>query len=90
MRIQFRIFDGRMKLAALQAITIYMILIASEKDRCITMSVVLVLAMGEISAALHEKPNAPKCEMYGDALSWSDWIYSESVRRCVYTSLRNP
>jgi hypothetical protein len=75
-----------MKLAELPAITIYLILIAGEKDRCITMSVVRLFAMGEISAALQEKLDVSKCELHGDALIWSDWIYSESVRRYVIQS----
>ena len=43
---QFHTFDDWMKLAAVQALAIYIILVSSEKDRCPTMSVVLVLAVG--------------------------------------------
>ena len=43
---QFHTFDEWMKLAAIQALAIYIILVASEKHRCPTLSTVLVLAVG--------------------------------------------
>lgn len=77
---QFHSFDEWMKLAALQALAIYIILVASEKDRCPTLCVVLVLSVGEIAAVLHHWNVVSESESKGN-VDWEEWRFIESKRR---------
>jgi hypothetical protein len=44
--LQYRQFDRRGRLSAIQALAIYTILVSSEQQRCLALSLVLLISMG--------------------------------------------
>ena len=72
-----------MKLAAVQALTIYIILVASEKDRCPTICVMLILAVGEIATVIRNWNDVSEKERKGN-IDWEEWRFTESKRRYAF------
>jgi hypothetical protein len=59
---------------------VYIILLASEKDRCPMLCVVLVLAVGEIAAVMQHWNVVSENESEGN-FDWEEWRLIESQRR---------
>lgn len=94
---KFHLFNGPDKLASVQALTIYTILIAGIEDRCQILSVVLVFVM---SVSLVHKAfiylSLKLCQEIAGSLQprspitagvrndpWSIWLFDESIKRWV-------
>jgi len=80
---EFRTFDEWTKIAALQAVSLYIILLASDSDQCITLNTVLVLSMMVIAANLQQMALSNKFETNEAQMSWKEWILAESKRRTI-------
>ncbi|KAE8442959.1 hypothetical protein EG329_002497 [Mollisiaceae sp. DMI_Dod_QoI] len=75
---EFQTYNELNLLSALQALTIYVIIIAADPKRCANISVFVGIAMQEICVKVNEDNQLSNGAAFP---SWEDWIRSESRTR---------
>ncbi|KUJ24333.1 uncharacterized protein LY89DRAFT_18568 [Mollisia scopiformis] len=80
---EFCNYDESTLLSALQAMTVYSILLAMDKERCKLISMITRIAMGEIANAVQNLGYYCVAENRGNFPRWSDWILQECKRRTM-------
>ncbi|KAM3070494.1 hypothetical protein ACMFMG_010317 [Clarireedia jacksonii] len=81
LRNEYRQIDRRGKLAAIQALAIYTILVSSEQQRSLALSLGLLVSMGGLVADMQESLSSWEAEHDGIYYDWEEWIFYESKVR---------
>ncbi|KAE8451057.1 hypothetical protein EG329_004729 [Mollisiaceae sp. DMI_Dod_QoI] len=80
---EFHEYDESTTLYSLQALTIYVILLAADRDHCNLLRIITRVAMGEIAHAVQKQGYYCVSEKRGNFPTWDDWVLQESKRRTL-------